>query len=64
MQPPSIPGGAWTTTYLHEFTDGQVPGAALVGGALVMDEHGTIFGATQNVYAQPPNGTVYAISPE
>jgi len=23
--PPSEPGGAWTTTYLYQFTNGQVP---------------------------------------
>ena len=62
LQPPAISGVAWTATFHHNFTNAQAPGAAIVGGALVMDKSGVIYGATQDVNAQPPNGTVYRIA--
>jgi len=57
VQPPTTTGGAWTTTYLHSFTNGQMP-----VGTLVMDEGGTIYGVTQAAYGQPVGGTIYRIA--
>lgn len=62
LQAPSAPGGEWTSIFLHGFTNGQVPGVALVGGAFVMGADGIIYGATQDNYAQPIDGTVYRIA--
>jgi|SRR5580658_426125 hypothetical protein len=57
LQPPATPGGAWTTTYLHNFRNGQMP-----GGAMVMDSDGTIYGVTVAPRAQQPGGTVFRIT--
>ena len=57
MQPPAAPGGAWTTTYLHNFTNGLTP-----GGALVMDGNGSIYGATIGPPQLEPAGTVYRLT--
>ncbi len=62
LLPPAVPGGGWTTTFLHSFSDGQVPGIALAGDALVMGDNGTIYGATQNGNPQISNGTIYRIA--
>ncbi len=56
LKPPASPGGAWTTVILHNFTDGQTP-----GGALVMDKNGAIYGTT--IAPQQPGGTIYRIEP-
>jgi len=56
LEPPSAPGGAWTTTYLHHFTDGQVP-----GGAMVLTKNGAIYGAT--IDESSGTGTIYEIAP-
>ena len=56
LTPPSAPGGEWTTTYLHIFTDFEEP-----GGTLLMDETGTLYGATQN-YSEQLGGTIYRIA--
>jgi uncharacterized repeat protein (TIGR03803 family) len=59
LQPPSSPGGAWTTTYLHRFTNGQVP-----FGQLVVDQDGTLYGITGTIYGGPYSGTIYRIAPK
>jgi len=56
LEPPSAPGGAWTTTYLHHFIDGQVP-----GGAMVLTKKGPIYGAT--IDESSGTGTIYEIAP-
>jgi len=61
LKPPGSGSGTWDITFLHNFTDGQVPGYGDAGGALFMDKQGTIFGATQDVNAQPNSGTIYQI---
>ena len=58
MQPPLAPGGAWTTTYLHGFGDGQTPMYTLI-----MRSDGTLYGVTTDYYASPNTGTVYSIKP-
>jgi len=55
LQPPSAPGGAWTLNTLHTFTNGQVP-----GGAMVLHK-GILYGATIAPINQQPGGTIYAI---
>jgi len=62
LRPPDVPGGEWTSNFLHGFTDGQVPGVALSGGAFTISSGGMIYGATQNIYSQPADGTVYQIA--
>jgi len=57
LQPPVSAGGAWTTTYLRNFRDGQMP-----GGAMVMDSDGTIYGVTVAPTAHQPGGTVFRIT--
>ncbi|MGA2738265.1 MAG: choice-of-anchor tandem repeat GloVer-containing protein [Bryobacteraceae bacterium] len=56
LQPPAATGGAWTTTVLHQFTNGQQP-----NGSFVMNESGAIFGSTFGVHQVP--GTVYEVAP-
>lgn len=56
LQPPATPGGTWTTTYLHDFTNGQIP-----GGAFVIGGQGTIYGVTAAPLFQPA-GTIYRIA--
>ena len=57
LQPPSAPGGDWTMTSLHTFTNGQVP-----SGNLVVSPNGTILGTTVAAPGQPSGGTVFAIT--
>src|SRR5580658_96706 len=57
LQPPVSAGGAWTTTYLRNFRNGQMP-----GGAMVMDSDGTIYGVTVAPRAHQPGGTVFRIT--
>ena len=57
MQPLATPGSAWTTTYLHNFRDGQMP-----AGAMVMDGDGTIYGVTVAPTAQQPGGAIFRIT--
>lgn len=57
MRPPGAPGGAWTTTYLHHFTDGQTP-----ADALVLDRNGNLYRTTRAAQTQPPQGTAYRIA--
>src|SRR5579864_1391925 len=59
LQPPSTPGGAWTTTYLHNFTNGQS-----TGGPLVIDQGGTLYGTTAAGLGQPASGNIYSIAPK
>jgi hypothetical protein len=56
MQPPSAPGGAWTTTYLHRWTNGQIP------HELVVDDDGTIFGTTGACVGGSCSGTIFRIT--
>ena len=56
LLPPSTAGGAWTTTYLHNFTNGSTP-----DGALVINGKGTIYGVTETPAGQPFGGTIYQI---
>jgi hypothetical protein len=58
MRPPSAPGGAWTTTYLHEWVNGQIP-----VGNLLVDNDGAIFGTTSEQCAGSScTGTVFQIT--
>lgn len=56
LQPPSTPGGAWTTISLHNFTNGDTP-----DGALVLNGKATLYGVTEAPAGQPPAGTIYQI---
>ena len=56
MQPPSTPGGSWTTTYLHRWTDGQIP------YNLAVDSDGTIFGTTVDCVSGSCSGTIFRIT--
>jgi len=56
LQAPSTPGGAWTTVHLHDFTNGEVP-----GGAMVMDPKGVIYGGAGDWTT--PAGVIYGIKP-
>jgi len=57
IQPPTAPGGTWTTTYLYQFTNSQVP-----LGQLVMDSSGALYGVTGSEFSPPPStGTIYRI---
>jgi hypothetical protein len=56
LRPPSSPGGAWTTTFLHEFTNGQMP-----DGNLLLDESGTLYGLTEDLTGTTATGTIYRV---
>jgi hypothetical protein len=58
LLPPGTPGGAWSTKYLHQFTNDQSP-----GDPFVVDQTGTIFGTTFATAGQPVGGTIYMIAP-
>jgi hypothetical protein len=58
LAPPAASGSEWTLTYLHQFTNGQVP-----EGVLVMDPAGGIWGATAAFGTTEPSGTIYRIVP-
>jgi uncharacterized repeat protein (TIGR03803 family) len=58
LQPPSNAGGSWTTIYLHGFNDRLVP-----FGQLVVDQSGTVYGATGTLSGAPYSGTIYRIAP-
>jgi len=55
LQPPAQPGGSWTYTALHTFTNSEVP-----GGAMVLRD-GILYGAAISHAQDQPGGTIYAI---
>jgi hypothetical protein len=59
LQPPSAPGGAWTVTPLHEFTDGDTP-----QGQMYLDARGALFGIQgyAGAHGQPFTGSVYMVT--
>jgi uncharacterized repeat protein (TIGR03803 family) len=60
LTPPSSPGGVWTQTLLHEFTDGS-DGAFPYGG-LVIDPSGVLYG-TASQAGTSGHGVVFALDP-
>lgn len=60
LSPPSVAGGAWTETTLHDFqggTDGAVPNCGVIS-----DSNGNLYGATTSGGAADA-GTVFELSP-
>jgi hypothetical protein len=59
LEPPSVPGGEWTTVILHEFGNDQSP-----INSLILRPDGTFYGITADIYSTPGIGTVYSLKPE
>ena len=61
LTPPATPGGTWTETILHSFTDqngeGSFPGSSLVWGP-----EGVLYGTTP-VGGTAGAGTIFAVAP-
>lgn len=61
LMPPSAPGGRWTETVLHSFSDQNGDGIA-PAGTLAMDKNGRLYGLT--TFGGSSNyGTVYSLTP-
>jgi hypothetical protein len=61
LTPPSAPGGAWTETVLHDFTDANGDGANPVA-ALVLSSTGVFYGTT-SAGGTAGKGTMFAVAP-
>jgi uncharacterized repeat protein (TIGR03803 family) len=57
---PGAPGGEWTKTVLHSFTDSQDGGVPM--STVLVGEHGYVYGTTTNGGSNY-NGTVYQLRP-
>ncbi len=58
LTPPSAPGGAWTETVLHDFTDANGDGANPVA-PLVLSSNGVFYGTT-SAGGTAGKGTIFA----
>jgi len=61
LTPPSAPGGAWTETVLHDFTDANGDGASPVA-PLVPSSTGVLYGTT-SAGGTAGKGTIFAVAP-
>ena len=61
LTPPSAPGGAWTETVLHDFTDANGDGANPVA-PLVRSSTGVFYGTT-SAGGTAGKGTIFAVAP-
>jgi len=61
LAPPTAPGGTWTETILHSFTDQNGDGATPVA-ALALSSTGVLYGTT-SAGGTAGKGTVFAIVP-
>jgi hypothetical protein len=61
LTPPSAPGGAWTETVLHDFTDANGDGASPVA-PLVLSSTGVLYG-TASAGGTAGKGTIFAVAP-
>jgi len=60
LTPPAAPGGAWTETVLHDFTDANGDGAN-PGAPLVLSSNGVLYGTSGGGTAG--KGTIFAVAP-
>jgi hypothetical protein len=61
LTPPSAPGGAWTETVLHDFTDANGDGAN-PDAPLVLSSTGVFYGTT-SAGGTAGKGTIFAVAP-
>jgi len=61
LTPPGVPGGAWSETVLHSFSDANGYGSMPVAG-LALSSTGVLYGATSGG-GTAGKGTVFAVAP-
>jgi uncharacterized repeat protein (TIGR03803 family) len=61
LTPPSAPGGTWTETVLHDFTEANGDGASPVA-PLVLSSNGVFYGTTSGG-GTAGKGTIFAVAP-
>jgi uncharacterized repeat protein (TIGR03803 family) len=60
LTPPGTPGGTWTETVLHKFTNGA--DGAQPGASLAIDSTGLLYGTAYNG-GTGSAGTVFSLTP-
>jgi hypothetical protein len=60
LTPPAAPGGAWTETVLHDFTDANGDGSMPVAG-LALSSTGVLYGTT-SAGGTAGKGTIFAVA--